>query len=166
MASSDLKSVDWLASSTKQLIAAIDPSIAVYISYLGNSGIQITLTGITEDIIGKLEFLTNTDFNNNILYIDNFYVYIDGNIAPLDIAGMRSIASTLYEQSDIKNFTLGNKTQRPFSRDNINQKNPSSMRTFNNLVNELTSILPYTKSTFGVRKTYQLVLIAGPGNNK
>lgn len=165
MASSDLKSVDWLATSTKQLIAAIDPSVSVEIASDGASSLQISINGISEDTISKLQFLTNTDYNNNILYLADFSVYISGNISPLNVAGLNNIAISLYNQSDLTTFVGGIKVKQPFADSNIkNNANPPAS-SFNELIDQLTSIIPYTKSTVEVTKTYAIILIAGQGNN-
>jgi len=155
----DLTSRDWVAASTKQLVLSIDPSVSVKFVYYPDGGMKIFLNEISEETIGKLSFLTNTDFNNNYLYLEEFYVYIDNSISPLDIPGIKDIVNTLYAQSDVNAFLAGNKTKQPFSVENINKNitlPPNS--TFNDLVDALTDIIPYIERTFGHVKVYEIVL--------
>ena len=155
----DLTSRDWVAASTKQLVLSVDPSISVKFVYYPDGGMKIFLNEISEASIGKLPFLTNTDFNNNYLYLEDFYVYINNSISPLDIPGIKDIVNSFYAQSDITEFLAGNKIKKPFSPDNINKNTslpPNS--TFNDFVDVLTSIIPYVEPTFGHVKTYEIVL--------
>ena len=120
---------------------------------------KIFVTDISEATIGKLSFLTNTDFNNNFLYLEDLFVYIDYSISPLDIPGLNDIAISFYSQSDITSFLEGKKIKQPFSTDNINKNTslpPGS--TFNNFVDALTAIIPYVEPTINHVKTYQLIL--------
>jgi hypothetical protein len=155
----DLTSRDWVAASTKQLVLSIDPSVSVKFVYYPDGGMKIFLNEISEETIGKLSFLTNTDYNNNYLYLEDFYVYIHNNISPLDIPGIKDIVNTFYAQSDVKEFLAGNKIKQPFSPENINKNTslpPNS--SFNDFVDALTSIIPYVESTLGKVKHYEIIL--------
>jgi len=117
--SKDLTSRDWVAASTKQLVLSVDASVSVEFEYYPDGGMKIFLNNISESTIGKLSFLTNTDFNNNYLYLEDFNVFINNNFSPLDIPGLFAIADSLYKQSDITAFLAGNKLKQPFATTNI-----------------------------------------------
>lgn len=158
MSNSDLKSRDWLAFSTKQLIAKVDPSISVDLIYNSEGGMQIILDNISEKSMNKLQFLTNTDQNNNYLYLETLFVYINGSLSPLNVPGLSEIAITLYQAADINEFTAGNKLKTPFSSKNINNTSLPPNSTFNDLVDSLTSIIPFIQSTYQKTKTYKIIL--------
>jgi hypothetical protein len=158
MSNSDLKSRDWLAFSTKQLISKVDPSIAVDLIYNSEGGMQIILDNVSEESIIKLQFLTNTDQNNNYLYLENLFVYINGSLSPLNVPGLSEIAVTLYQAADINEFIAGNKLKTPFSSKNIQNTSLPPNSNFNDLVDNLTSIIPFTQSTFQKTKTYKIIL--------
>ena len=158
MASSDLTSRDWVAASTKQLVLSVDPSVSVDLKYYPDGGMKIFLYGISEATIGKLSFLTNTDFNNNYLYLEDLNVYINNNISPLNIPGLFDITNSMYKQSDIKEFLAGNKVKQPFAPSNIQSTSLPPGSTFNDLVDTLTGVIPYVESTVNHVKTYEIVL--------
>ena len=158
MASSDLTSRDWLAASTKQLVLSVDASVSVEFEYYPDGRMKIFLNNVSEATIGKLSFLTNTDFNNNYLYLEDFNVFINNSYSPLDIPGLFEIADSLYKQSDITSFLAGNKVKKPFAPSNIQNSSLPPGSTFNELVDALTGLIPYVESTVNRVKTYQIVL--------
>jgi hypothetical protein len=158
LTSRDLTSRDWVAASTKQLVLSIDPSVSVDFKYYPDGGMKIVLNEISEETIGKLSFLTNTDFNNNYLYLEDFYVFINNHFSPLDIPGLKEIADSMYKQSDITEFLAGNKVKQPFSPSNIQNSYLPPGSTFNDLVDALTGLIPYVENTIYRVKTYQIVL--------
>lgn len=158
MSSSDLTSRDWVAASTKQLIASLDASVSVTLEYQSNGGLKIRIQNISEETISRLKFLTNTDFNNNYLYLEDFSVYIKNSISPLDIPGIEEIANSLYKQSDIQEFLAGHRVKEPFAPNNLGHTSLPPGSTFNDLVDALTATIPYVQSTYGYVKTYEIVL--------
>jgi methylglyoxal synthase len=85
----DLKHRDWLLYSTKRIIQSVDENISVEIIDTPNGGKKLIASEITEADIDKIAFLTNTDQNNNYLYLEDFQVYIAGSISPLNIPGLK-----------------------------------------------------------------------------
>jgi len=164
MASKDLTSRDWVAASTKQLVLSIDPSVSVEYKYFPDGRMNIFLNNISESTIGKLSFLTNTDFNNNYLYLEDFNVFINNNFSPLDVPGLFAIADSLYKQSDITAFLAGNKLKQPFAPSNIQETSLPPGSTFNELVDALTGLIPYAEHTINNVKTYQIVLNPDAGS--
>ena len=156
--STDLTSRDWVAASTKQLVLSIDPSVSVEFKYYPNGGMKIFLSNISESTIGKLSFLTNTDFNNNYLYLEDLKVFINGHYSSLDIPGLFEIANSLYKQSDITAFLAGNKVKQPFAPSNIQDTSLPPGSTFNDFVDSLSGLIPYVEHTINRVKTYQIVL--------
>jgi len=158
----DLTSRDWLAYSTKQLVAAIDPSVCVSFVYNKNGGMKIILEQISSATLENLQLLTNTDQNNNYLYLEDFKVYLNGSIAPLEIPGLLDIAKMLYRQADINQFIAGIKTKTPFSGKMINNTSLNGTSntpvTFSQFIDALTALIPFTKNTTGLTKTFTVVL--------
>ena len=158
MSSTDLKSRDWLAFSTKRLINQLDPSINVSLNYLSDGGMKIVVSQISEEYIGKIFFLTNTDYNNNFLYLESLSVYINGSNTPLSLPGLSEIAINTYNNSDINAYLATSKTQVPFSAENLTGTSLPPGTTFNQFVDIYSSLIPYTSSTASTIKTYFLVL--------
>ena len=126
-------------------------------STLPNDRKVLVASGITETMIDNLQFLVNTDQNNNYLYLEDFKVYAQGYFAPLDIPGLKQTVINAYRACDIDNFLLGNKTHTPFSGANFSS-GTVTYKTFNEFVDAYTSTNPYTPSTLNLQKTYQAVL--------
>jgi hypothetical protein len=156
--SNDLTSRDWVAASTKQLVLSIDASVSVEFQYYPDGRMNIILNNISESTIGKLSFLTNTDFNNNYLYLEEFSVFIDNGNSPLDIPGLEEIADSMYKQADIASFLAGNKVKQPFAPSNIQNSSLPPGSTFNELVDALSGLIPYVENTINYVKTYKIVL--------
>jgi len=108
-------------------------------------------------MIDNLQFLVNTDQNNNYLYLENFKVYAEGFFSPLEIPGLKETVINAYRACDIDNFLLGNKTQTPFSGKNFSTKT-ITYANFNEFVDAYSNMNPYTPSTLGLVKTYQITL--------
>ena len=69
----DLKHRDWLLYSTKRLLQKTGAeSISIDIQDLPNDRKVLFAGGITESMIDNLQFLVNTDQNNNYLYLEDF----------------------------------------------------------------------------------------------
>ena len=159
MSKSDLTSRDWVAFTTKRLVYNTDPSISVNLLYRADGGMNIVISNISETSIGKLSFLTNNDSNNNYLYLESLQVYVDGNNDTLEIAGLSSIAISMFQNSDANAYISSEKLHYPFASSNIyNQDTDPNTITFNDLVDQLSSVIPYTQETFLHIKKYSLVL--------
>ena len=158
MDNQDLKHRDWLLYSTKRLLQQTGgESISIQIVDLPNDRKVLVASGITESMIDNLQFLVNTDENNNYLYLEDFKVYVDGYFAPLDLSGLRDAVVNAYRACDIDNFLLGNKTHKPFSGANFSTETVT-YASFNEYVDAYTNINPYTPNTLGLVKTYQVTM--------
>jgi hypothetical protein len=154
----DLKHRDWLLYSTKRILQKTGAeSISIEIKDLPNDRKVLVASGITESMIDNLQFLVNTDENNNYLYLEDFKVFIEGYFSPLDIPGLKQTVINAYRACDIDNFLLGNKTQTPFSGKNFSSGNVT-YANFNEFVDAYSNVNPYTPNTLGLVKTYQIVL--------
>jgi len=148
----DLQHRDWLLFSTKSIILSVDPSISVFIENTPNGGKILRARQVSEETIGNLKFIVNTDQNNNYLYLEDFKVYIQGYIAPVDIPGIVPTFINVFRNSDINGFLQNNKTHIPFLPSNFNGL------TVNEFVDQYTALQPTTLDTFGYVKFYEFVL--------
>jgi len=167
-------SADWLLLSTERLILQVNSNISVTrgVNELGQKTLVATNIPST-DISGCL-FLTNTDFNNNILSLTDMSIYISGNSNPLVIPGFSEIAINLFNQADISAFQNSSKVFKPFiiPSDQSYLSDPngvaivstvppiSPITDFNQFVSYLTWLLPFTpKPNYPTSSyTYQIVL--------
>ena len=148
----DLQHRDWLLYSQQRIIQNIDPNISIVIMDTANGGKILRVTNISEESIGKLKFLTNTDHNNNYLYIETFNVYIYGSPTPLNIYGLEEIIMNIFRNSDINSFINGEKVFQPFKDDNFKGDNISLF------IDRYTELNPLSPNTAGKIKTYQFDL--------
>ena len=162
-------SADWLLLSTERLILQVNSNISVTrgVNELGQK--TLVATNIPSSDISGCLFLTNTDFNNNILSLTDMSIYISGNSNPLVIPGFTEIAINLFNQADISAFQNSSKVFYPFIIPPSAQSylstaqgvaSPPPITDFNQFVSYLTWLLPFTpkpnypSSTY----TYQIVL--------
>jgi len=146
--------------ATQSLIANVDSSISTEILVTPNDGRLLKVCNITEDKIGKLYFLTNTDQNNNYLYLESFKVFIGTQKSPLNIPGLSEACIDFFRRSDINGFISESKTHIPFAGTNIRSSNIgfSEVTNFNIFIDYLTTLLPYVTSTKDYVKTYEMYL--------
>lgn len=150
--SPDLEQRDWVLFSMQNLIENVDPLISVQIITLGTTKLLVA-SQISENSITKLSFLTNNDANNNYLYLEHFSVYLNLYNEPLSIPGLSEIVINQYRRSDIINgFIPGKKTFQPFCSCNLGNTN------FNDMVDNITSVIPGCTSTKNKQKFYEIVL--------
>jgi len=151
---------DWLLYATQSLIANVDSSISTEILVTPNDGRLLKVCNITEDKIGKLYFLTNTDQNNNYLYLESFKVFIDSQKSPLNVPGLTEGCIDFFRRSDINAFISDVKIHYPFADSNITTANIafSEVTNFNIFIDYLTNLVPYVAFTQDHVKTYELIL--------
>ena len=154
----DLKHRDWLLYSQIALIQKIDPSIPVRIVPFGDNQRRLVISNLSNDQLERLRFFTNTDQNNNYLYIEQFNIYIDGFQNPKNIAGLNKIMIEMFRYSDATAFLLGEKTHNPFNADKFtNEKGDvSSIDAFVN--NFLRKIPKAIAKASGYLYRYEVVL--------
>ena len=153
----DLQHRDWLLFSTKQIIQMIDPSISVDIMTTANDGKVLVANCIPESSIDKLQFLVNTDQNNNYLYLEDFSVYRSGSIEPLNVPGLVNIMTNNFRTSDINGFLQSNKLHTPFSVTNF-QDSTFTGTTLSEFIDQYTGLLPFSPTTYGMVKIYSFTV--------
>ena len=152
----DLKHRDWLLRSQQKLIQSYNPAICTSIVSTSDGGKRLIIQNVKENEMSRLKFITNTDQNNNYLYLENFQVRIGNSINQLDIPGLKELVIQIYSGSDIKAFLLPttSKTHTPFDPSNFN----SPITTIGQFIDNITKTLPFLQNTTGLEKTYTLVL--------
>jgi hypothetical protein len=150
----DLDSADWLCFFTLSLIRKINPNIATHISKKTDSEgntikRNIFIKNISEEDITKLEFLTNTDDNNNFLYLESFGVRLANEFGRvgeyIKIPGQIDVIKDIWRQSDSDAFLNNQKTHKPL--ENINK-----------FVDSYTDLHKSLPKTYGFVKMYDLGL--------
>lgn len=150
----DLNQIDWLLFSSQQLIEQLDASIPVQIVKNDYGEKVLIVSQISQDIISKIPFITNNDYNKNTLQLVDIFVYLDTYRDPINVPGLKDIVvKNIFKISDLNAFIAGKNLHYPF--ENSNMKNASS---FNDFVDKLTSYTPYTARTSGKTKIYKIVL--------
>ena len=150
---SKIDTKDWLLNSQKALILKVDANISTVIV---NDGInkKLYVENVSEGIIDKLYFITNTDQNNNYLYIEDFKVYIGGSPTPCPIQGLDDTVKDVYYNSDISSFLNGDKIQYPFNGLLYQQNCAFRGTTFSEYVDFASACTPLSPTTIGFKKTY------------
>lgn len=153
-------SAEWLLFSTERLILQINENISVVrgLNSLGQN--TLIVSNISKESVSSLLFLTNTDYNNNVLSLNDMSIYRPGYTNSLVIPGFSEIAINLFNQADMIAFTKyvstspEYKTFAPFSIPST-----SEYSDFNDFVSQLTILLPFTPSLQNSETwTYQIVL--------
>jgi hypothetical protein len=153
----DLQHRDWLLFSTKQIIQMINPDISVDIVSKPGDGKVLVANCIPESSIDKLQFLVNTDENNNYLYLEDFSVYRSGDIQPLNVPGLVETVTNNFRTSDINGFLQSNKLHTPFSASNF-QDSTFTGTTFSEFIDQYTGLIPFCPSTYGSVKIYSFTV--------
>ena len=155
----DLKHRDWLLFSTKNILLQIDQDITVDIIDTPDGGKRLIASGIDTNTIEKLNFIVNTDENNNYLYLEDFKVFINGRNGALNIPGLKDIIINVFRTSDINAFLNDKKTHFPFAVENYNSLAGSSYtgRTFPGFVGSFTNLIPFTPYV-NLNVTYSITL--------
>ena len=115
----DLKHRDWLLYSQIALTQMDDPSIPVRIVSFGKDQRRLVISNLTNEQLERLTFFTNTDQNNNYLYIEKFNIYIDGFQNPQNIVGLNEMMIEMFRFSDASAFIDDKKRHNPFNSDNF-----------------------------------------------
>jgi hypothetical protein len=157
----NISSSEWLLFSTERLILQIDENISVVRGSNSLGQNTMIVSNISKESVSKLLFLTNTDYNNNVLSLNDMSIFRPGYTNSLVIPGFSEIAINLFNQADMNAFTNYVSTSseyKTFSPFNINST--SEYEDFNDFVSKLTILLPFTPSLLNSEIwTYQIVLI-------
>lgn len=158
--SRNVSSAEWLLFSTERLIIQIDENISVIRGTNSLGQKTLVASNIPKDKVSDLQFLTNTDYNNNVLSLNDMSIYKQGYTNSLVIPGFSDIAINLFNQADMTAFTnyvstsAEYKTFKPFDIPSTDD-----YIDFNNFVSQLTTLLPFTPSlTSSSTWTYQVIL--------
>ena len=148
---------DWLLNSQKALILKVDANISTNIVNRGKSKVLV-VANVPENVIDKLYFITNTDQNNNYLYIEAFEVYIGGSPTPCPIPGLDKTVKDVYYNSDITSFLNGEKIKYPFNGLLYQQNCAFRGTTFSEYVDFASACTPLSPTTTGFKKTYTFIV--------
>jgi hypothetical protein len=140
----DLKHGDWLLFSIVENIKINYPNIVTKITnkkkYKG-----LTISQVSESDIKNLSFFTNTDKNNNYLNLESFNVYLDNNVAPSLIPGLKIVAKDMWKHYDAVSFVNNSKTFIPFPN-------------ISSFLDNYTTAIPFVPQTVNHIKIYKLHL--------
>jgi len=157
----DLTHTDWLLFAQQGLIQQIDPTITTNIV---NSAVKnyLVVSNLTKTKLVLLRFLTNSDNNNNYLYLDGFNVYVSGSPTPIKIPGVEEMKN-LFRFSDSNAFILGGKTHLPFAASNLSPANPPAGGAYADMdafLTVLSTTVPKSvcANLGGKQLTYELIL--------
>ena len=154
----DLKHRDWLINVTIKQIQKVDTNVRIRVSNPVPEKKVVIIDNISEDTLGKLFFLTNTDQNNNYGYLENFRVYLADDVThqPINVPGLYSNAFEGWKQADAETFGAGEKYMFPFRNPFTNPYtgSPISVPEF---VDIQTNMLPWGTKTYGKAKLFKIV---------
>jgi hypothetical protein len=148
----DLKHRDWVLKTQQALVLKSAPDISTEIINTPNGGKQLWIKYVNEEDFQNLQFLTNTDQNNNYLYLDGFEIIIEGGIYPLDFPGLKETMIKIFEISDGNAFLDDKKTHQPFLGPIF------CGSTMSEYIDDVSDLLPFMNNTYGIKKYYNLVL--------
>ena len=152
----DLKHRDWLLFSIKSMLLQVNENISVTIIDTPDGGKRLMADSIMPETIEKLYFISNTDQNNNYLYLEDFKVYNLASFSPINIPGLKDVIQNQFRTSDINSFIDGKKMHYPFDIKNFKANTSFKGSTFNEFVMAFTDLIPYTTNVKDV--TYSIVL--------
>ena len=155
---SDLTHEDWVLNSQKALIIEADNNISTNIVTDSEGMKTLVVSNVTEAVIDSLRFITNTDQNNNYLYISDFQVYINNNPLPIPIPGLSDTVKLVYYNNDINAFLSGRNTHTPFRGTNYQQDCLFNGNTFAEFSDFFSSAVPLSPTTIGYTKTFSFIV--------
>lgn len=157
----DLMHRDWLLRFVKYLIKKVNPEIVTNIiedKGSDNKKKVLIAENITETDLLNLQFPTNTDSNNNYLYIEKIGVYLDGdsNMKLLDI-DLLPIAEDFWDAESSEAYLNGEKTFKPFNSklNNIVTKQDGTIIDF---IDNYFSHFNKSQNTYGKPKKFKLMV--------
>ena len=157
----DMDHEDWLLNSQRALILKVDANISTQIVDDGVNK-KLFVADVQEELIDKLYFITNTDQNNNYLYIETFEVYIGNPPTPCPIPGLDKTVKDVYYNSDISSFLNNDKIHYPFNGLLYQQNCAFRGTTFSEFVDFASACTPLSPTTIGYKKTYAFILNPDP----
>ena len=152
----DLTHANWVLFTQQKLISNINNDIPSEVIKNGNK-MYLKISNISEKDLDKLYFITNTDNNNNYLYIENFNVYIGNSLLPENIPGLLDVVISSFRSNDANAFINGSKVYYPFDVNNF-QGSYFKGKTFSEFVDTLSGLLPFSATTTGYNKKYEIIM--------
>jgi len=156
----DISQLDWILNTTEVMIKEIDSSISIEKILTNNNSKLLYISNIPEKKMSEITLLTNTDNNNNYLYLENINLYISYSKDPITVPGLVDIFIDIFRYSDNDAFLKNNSIHKPFSSENLGS-------TFSEFITKLLDTIPngykYNKIT-GSRK-YSIILNPDPPVN-
>ena len=167
----DLSHGDWALLTQEKLIQQTDTNVSITYIVQSNGTTNMSVSGIKPINIAKFKFLTNTNDNNNYVYLTQFNIYINNGFNPLVVPGLSDVVKTLFRNSDLTGYLNDSKTNQPFSDANV-QSGQNLAKTFNEFVSLGLTLIPYvphlTVPQIIATATYEVILTAdlphGDGN--
>jgi len=153
----DYQHSDWLLFSTQKLLESIQPTLSFTYKIKPDGGKNLVVSNISEKTIDNFIFLTNTDQNNNYLYLENFVIFTSNLPSPVTVPGLDTTITNMWRNSDVFSFISGEKTHSPFNVNNLSNTTFTG-KTFSEYVDTLTGLLPFVISTYGYVKIYEFEL--------
>jgi len=144
----DLTHADWLGNMIANKIRMLNPNIVIGVrasKYQKNKGVLINIYEISETDITNLALPTNTDSNNNSLFLDKIAVKLDNNAISYSIPGFKDATVAAFNYYDANAFINGQKSFIPFTQ-------------VNTYLDNYTSLIPFLPQTINHIKTYNLTL--------
>jgi len=151
----DLKHADWLLLSTEKILSSIDPELSFTYVMKQNGGKNLVISNISESTMDKLAFLTNTDQNNNYLYLERFSIFSDNLPSINRFYEIEKTIINMWRNSDVNAFLKGDKLHSPFSVENLVNSSFKG-NTFSEFVDEYTSLTPFILTTYMHKKIYEI----------
>jgi hypothetical protein len=148
----DLQHRDWLLFTQQNLVQSIDPNIDTSIVSTPDGGKRLILKNVTEQDMAVLQFITNTDQNNNYLYLESIAVRLENSIDNLEIPGLTPVILKMYRLSDANGFFTSSKTHIPYTTTSFNGNSVGYY------IDQTTKLLPFLPNTYGIQKIFTLVL--------
>lgn len=118
----DKTHADWLLTSQECLIKGKSPSLSTEITTIMNEKF-LTIKRISAVELSRMEFITNTDQNNNYMYLCDLSIYKDNSFAPLNTGVIEPILIKMFSASDTSAFINNKIKHSPFLPRNFKTSN-------------------------------------------
>lgn len=160
----DLQHRDWLLRTITKMVQKVNPHIRIKTKKRGGSKVLV-LENILEADLDNLYFLTNTDVNNNYLYLETMQVFLydDSYKNEIMLPGLSRLMIECWNQADADAFLNNEKTFNPFKLPLNSPHTPGVTSTSTKIsvpqyVDIYSSMVPFLPETTGISKVFKLVL--------
>jgi hypothetical protein len=146
---------DWTLITQEKLIQNVNGNLATEIIMIEGQKV-LKVSNVREEDLDSIYCITNTDKNNNYLYLDDFTVYVDNYPQSIYVPGLKEIVINSFRASDSNAFINGKNTHTPFSIKNF-VNTTFTGTSFNEFIDDYSGIIPFAPSTKGSVKTYEII---------